>query len=754
MLFYSPIAWLILIILTFQVGINFCNRVGYLAEQQVINNRLWDVTEQIFTISWGGIFSTIQQYLYFYVPLLTMGIMSRERSSGSIKLLFSSPVTNQQIVLGKYMALLIYAFVLMLVLSIYLIFGMIFVKDMDISYTLSALLGLYLLTCAYAAIGLFMSCLTSYQVVAAITTLALFTILNLVGRVGQDIPIVRDITYWLSIRGRSNELIRGLICSEDVLYFIIVAALFLCLSVLRLQGERKRIKWSIRTGRYVGVILSAIILGYISSQPRLMSFYDATITKQQTLTPNSQDVMNEMDGGLTITTYVNLLEDNYVFGLPANVNEDKRRFRQYLRFKPEIKMKYVYYYDKAKNESLDQRFPTLSDKERAIELADGLKLNFKRFLSPDEIRKKIDLSGEGNRFVRLLERENGQKTFLRVYNDNSRQPAESEISAAMKRLVSPPVNIAFLTNHGERDIDRKGDRDYYVFSQDITYRKSLINNGFDVRKIVLDEKDDLLQDIDILVITNIRTALNERELDIIHRYMDNGGNLIVAAEPTCQEYMNPIVSPLGVSYLPGRLVQGDTDYAQNLIFGMITEEATKLSSKFRWMARWNYRVNMPDAVGVTCDTTKGFSIIPLVSSDTVGSWNEIETVDFAEERAIMNTSVGEQMASHPIALRLSRPVGDKEQRILILGDADCFSNSELSMHRRGINSDNLIFLTEVFMWLTYGDFPINTDRPRSPDDAMYVGVDDMVWVRIGFIGALPLLFVMAYMIILIRRKRI
>ena len=59
-----------------------------------------------------GLFVAVQSYLYLYIPLLTMGLMSRELGSGSIKLLYSSPVTNVQIILGKYCSMLAYGLVL------------------------------------------------------------------------------------------------------------------------------------------------------------------------------------------------------------------------------------------------------------------------------------------------------------------------------------------------------------------------------------------------------------------------------------------------------------------------------------------------------------------------------------------------------------------------------------------------------------------------------------------------------------------
>ncbi|MFR4036746.1 MAG: Gldg family protein [Butyricimonas faecalis] len=372
--------------------------------------------------------------------------------------------------------MMIYNLVLMCVFAVYLIFAAITIKSADIPLILSGC-SAFTCSCAYA-IGLFMSSITSYQVVAAMGTLAVLAVLNLVGVCGRILSS-RDITYWLAINGRAQEFISGLICSEDVLYFVIVIALFLFLSIIRLQSRRQKTTWMTTVGKYGSVIVIAMLLGYLTSRPKLMCFYDTTATKQRTLTPNSQDIVAQMDGGLTITTFVNILEENYWIGLPRNVNKDQKRLKMYTRFKPEIKMKYVYYYDKAKNPELDKAYPNLSDRERMLKRAEIWNLDSNMFMRPEEVRKMVDLRPEGNRFVRLLERDNGEKTFLRVFDDIKRFPFETEISAAFKRLVMELPLVGFVKGHGERDCIREGDRDYNRFAQDKPFRYSLINQGFD-----------------------------------------------------------------------------------------------------------------------------------------------------------------------------------------------------------------------------------------------------------------------------------
>ena len=107
-------------------------------------------------------------------------------------------------------------------LVIQTVFAAVFVKHLDVPLALSGMLGIFLVLCAYSAIGLFMSVLTSYQLVAAIGTLLVLSALNFIGMLWQDIPVAREITWWLSISGRAKTFLSGLISSEDVVYFLVL----------------------------------------------------------------------------------------------------------------------------------------------------------------------------------------------------------------------------------------------------------------------------------------------------------------------------------------------------------------------------------------------------------------------------------------------------------------------------------------------------------------------------------------------------
>ena len=121
-LFFSPIAWLILILYTFQTGMDFAGLVDGVMKGREMGYGVTNGTSRFFG-GWDGVLTVVQGYLYLYIPLLTMNLMSRELGSGSIKLLYSSPVTNVQIILGKYLSMLIYALVLVGILVLYVIIG-------------------------------------------------------------------------------------------------------------------------------------------------------------------------------------------------------------------------------------------------------------------------------------------------------------------------------------------------------------------------------------------------------------------------------------------------------------------------------------------------------------------------------------------------------------------------------------------------------------------------------------------------------
>ncbi len=751
LLFYSPVAWMILVVFALQAGMNFSSTMERFNVMADMGINIGDVTYSIFSNPWRGLFTEMEAYLYFYIPLLTMSILSKEMSTGSIKLLYYSPISNVEIILGKFLAMMFYGLCMIAVLFLIALCGDWLVKDFDWELVLSGILGLYLLLCAYAAIGVFMSSLTSYQIVAAVGTLAVLVVLGMVGSWWQEFDFIRDITYWLAISGRSSKFIGGLICSEDLLYFILVFCFFLSLTIIRLNAVRQKIRFSLTLGKYLGVILLFCFLGYITSLPQMKVYYDATATKSNTLTVQSQEIIGKLDGNVTITTYINALEPRASWYADAGfIKPDMERFEQYLRFKPDIRMKYVYYYDKTENPSLDKQYPDLDLEGRFKKVCKTNGWSKVRFLSPEEIRERIDLSGEGNIFVRQIVRENGEKAWLRIYDDTQRFPSEREISASFKRMVMELPKVGFVYGEGERSYEGGRDRDYHTFANDKKFRYALENQGFDVLKVKLDKM--VPEDVNIIVISDMKQWFGAEEEKNLWQYIDRGGNLLVLGEPRRREVMKPLFAEFGFEMTPGELVKRDENLVPDVIISFPTEEAGKIAYDFAGMRAKNLVMSTPGVCGLVQLEDKGYEVTELFRTDSAGNvWNELQTTDFVDDSLCYNPETGERKGVYATVVALSRKVGDRVQKIVLTGDADCISNGEFG-RRTKYRLRNYTFVSGSFFWLSDNQVPIDIRRPASPDNRVYISDGRNNFVYYFYSWILPLLIALTGIIIWMRRR--
>ena len=746
MLFYSPVAWLVLIIFTFQSGMIFSGMIEMIEREQAMGYDTIFISASLF----NRLFYNIQDYLFLYIPLLTMGLVSRDLAGGTIKLLHSSPMTNSQIILGKFLSMMIFALLLVGIFVLYVIYSLFVVENFDLCYILPGILGIYLLICTYASIGLFMSTISSYQIIAAVGTFVLLTFLNFVSGIWQDIDFVRDITFWLSLRGRAESFTGGLISSEDMIYFIMVPGMFLWFSIIKLSSRVSHASKGRNAMKYVGVFLVVAVVGYLSSRPHLMGYVDTTREKSRTLTPNSQEIVKKLEGGLTITTYSNLLDDDFMKAIPRYQNYDKGNFREYVRFKPEIKMEYVYYYDSVQNTKRRGFLSDLPLEKRARQIAHSYKIKFSRYLSPDQIKQIIDLTPEDNRFVRQVTRESGEKMFLRQFDDMRRDPSEAEISAAFKRMVMELPTVGFLTGHGERDMNLYRDRDYACFARDKRFRYALLNQGFDVQEVNLNE--DIPTVVNILVIADMAKPLTGEEMERLQRYIDRGGNLFIVGDPNSRDYMNPLTQLFGVELMEGVLVKPTENFQPDLVMSRPTPGALELSYFYETMDNWKMSAVMPGAAGLKYTEDKGFKVTPVLQADTLGVWNELETINFIDDTVRFNPAVGEIEQLYTTAVALSRPMGDREQKIVILGDADCISNVELFKSREEVESGNFYIILGSFSWLSDGEAPVDVRRPKSIDNRLFLGKTGVKVTDILFKWFIPIALLIGAIFVSIRRR--
>ena len=739
-LFFSPIAWLLLIIFAVQCGVAYTDML-YAQETAQQLGRPLNVLTRVLFAGETGVLTKVAGALYLYLPLLTMGLMSRELSSGTIKLLQSSPVTAAQVVLGKFAAMVAYGLLLCGLLGLCLLAACLSVESLDVGFVVGGIVALYLLLLVYSAIGLLLSSLTGYPLVAAVGTLAVLAAFNYVGEVGQGVDVLRDITYWLSLSGKVEGLINGLFTSREVIYFLAFTAFFLAIALYRLDARRRLRAWYVRFAVYLSLALALVGITCISSRPGFIAYWDTTRIQDQTLSAGSQRLIARLEQPLKLVAYTNLLDHKVVFGEPKNRIADQRRFERYQRFLPDLEFEYVAYYDSVRY-GLDTT-RTLEAQARDVAKARGF--DFGKVLAPHQIRQRIDLSEEGRGFVRMLEYA-GKRTPLRMYDDLFQYPGEAEVMAAVKRLLDGPATVWVLAANGERSMDRPTDGAYQLVAKGRAVRASLINQGFDPLAIDLGAVDTIPTDITALLIPDPLTAYDGDALRKIGGYIERGGNLLLAGEPGKQALVEPIAELLGVRLADGAVLQESAYNELDMVEARFTPQADSLGFGFFDGAT----VSMPGVAPLEIVDTSRFAVVPLLASHPA-SWRKLGAFDLANEQVAFD-SARDQRAPQLLMAALYRQVGDREQRIVVSGDADFMSNREIAQ-RFGVQNASFV-IGRVFRWFSHGAYPYSPNAERATDRTITVSRAAINQQKVLFFAVVPgLIFLMGAAVLLKRRRK-
>lgn len=751
-LVYSPIAWFLIVIFMVQCGFSYIKMLDSIARSQESGFKFQtSLIKEVF-LGRNGMMGTVMRNLYLYLPLLTMGLISRETSSGTIRLLYSSPVRISEIVLGKFVSMMFISLCMTAVVAIFMVTSYFTIASPDTWMLLSGLLGLFLLLCAYSAIGLFMSCLTNYQIVAAVCTFVAFGILYSVSNLWEDVPVIRDMTFFLSISGRTDKLMYGLITTKDLIYFALIVYLFLGLSISKLKSGMESSSTLKKASRYAMVIALTLSIGYISSIPQLVGYLDVTRDQSNTITKTTQDILKDMGKeGLEVTGYANLFGQFFDDGSPESYNRNFKKWEPYMRFKNNIKLKNVMYYDTLNlTGNIISGYKGMTLDQIVKKVADIRDMSPKQFVSPAEVRKAVDLTKEPSQYTMQLKYKE-RTTFLRVYQDNEHWPSEIEISAALKRLMLAKMpKILFVTGNLERSINKIGDREYQVLTNLKSFRNSLLNQGFDVDTVSL-ESAVIPKDIAALVLADPKTALSTTGLAKLQQYIDDGGNLLISGEPGKQAVLNPLLKQFGVALMDGAIVQENKDLQPDLVIPYLTETAAGLFPPLKHAHHAKAILSMPKATALSYTNTGAYQIKSLLVTDPDLSWlkrdkfvSDSAAVKFEPER-------GDERKAFPVAVSLTRKVKGKEQRIVIAGDADFMANAELQ--RFNLRTANFIFNTGIFSWLNYGKFPINSFRNPAIDTTVLLTKDEIKPLKVWFLYIFPGILLAIGSIVLIRRKR-
>ena len=240
--FGSPIAYVVIAGFLLLVGYFFYSLISWFnaTAMQMAQNPYYAQQVNINEMVFSPLFHNITVILILVAPLLTMRLLAEEKKAGTDELLFTSPLSVGEIVLGKYVAALVMWLIMLGLTAVLSIFAFAY-GNPELAPWLTGYLGLFLTGALFLAIGLFFSSLTENQIVAAfltVVTLLLLLVLNWVTSSGGG--GWRSVVGYLSFSDHFGDMTRGILDTKDLVYFVTFSffGLFLAHSVI--QSRRWR----------------------------------------------------------------------------------------------------------------------------------------------------------------------------------------------------------------------------------------------------------------------------------------------------------------------------------------------------------------------------------------------------------------------------------------------------------------------------------------------------------------------------------
>ena len=234
-LFLSPLAWSILAVVQLILAYLFLGRIEIIQMYQA-QLMAMDGAPGVTEIILPDLLGNAAIILLLVVPLLTMRLVAEERRNRTLSLLFSSPLSMTEIVLGKYLGILLFLLVLLVLIAI-MPLSLLAGARLDFGLLAASFLGLALLLAGFAAVGLFMSTLTQYTTVAAISTFGALLLFWILDWSGHGFAGGNWLAY-LSLFNHYKPFLDGIFDSADAVYHVLLITTFLVLSIHRLDADR------------------------------------------------------------------------------------------------------------------------------------------------------------------------------------------------------------------------------------------------------------------------------------------------------------------------------------------------------------------------------------------------------------------------------------------------------------------------------------------------------------------------------------
>lgn len=412
--------------------------------------------------------------------------------------------------------------------------------------------------------------------------------------------------------------------------------------------------------------------------------WDVTRGARNTLSESTLDVLRQLEGPVQLTAYA-VTQD----ATGANVHKIiEERLRPYLRAKADLKLALV---------------------------------------DPREDPKRAEAAGiRGPNELVIEYRKRVEHMPLAEFGEQS-------LANALMRLMRGATSLVlWVEGHGERKLDGIANHDLGEFGRELQQK------GLRLNSVNLALAQEVPANAAMLVIASPQADVQPGEVAKIRRYLDSGGNLLWLIDPEPLRGLQPIAELLGLVLTPGTVVDPTLrPRAGPPVFTVATSYGQHpISAAFR------YNTLFPYARQIGFAESEDWRIAPLIEVAQRG-WVELSRLDdkptFDKARDLPGPV--------NIAAAFERTVGDKQQRIVVVGNGSFLSNSYIG------NGGNLQLGVAIVNWLASEDDLVSIDPRPAPDTRIDLDQWTLYGIAFAFLLLLPVGFVLTGVVIWWRRRK-
>jgi ABC-2 type transport system permease protein len=239
--FASPIAYVVVGLFALLFGWFYFNILVFFVEQSMRAGMMGGQSSMnVNQMMVRPLLTNMSVVLLFFLPMITMRTFSEEKRSGTFELLLTTPLTDAQIIIGKFLGSMA-LFALMLAITLVDVGLLFYFGNPEWKPIATAYLGLLLMGGSFVSVGLFISSVTKNQIVAAVLTFSTFLLLWVINWVGESAgPVTKEIVSFLSITEHFDDFVKGVLDTKHLVYYLSFITFGLFLTAKSVDSERWR----------------------------------------------------------------------------------------------------------------------------------------------------------------------------------------------------------------------------------------------------------------------------------------------------------------------------------------------------------------------------------------------------------------------------------------------------------------------------------------------------------------------------------